>query len=359
MKIGIIGTGAIAPAYIKGMALFPEHLELVACADIQEDRAQIFAKANNLEARSITNLLASDDIDLILNLTIPAAHADVSLQILQAGKHVYSEKPLAATLEDGRKIMELAHEKGLRVGCAPDTFLGAGGQTARRLIEEGAIGKPVAATAFMMGRGPDSWHPNPFFYYVAGGGPMLDMGPYYLTALVNLLGSMDTVTGISGRGIEGRVAGHEGVRGQPIPVSVNTHIAGMAQFEQGTIATLIMSFDVWAVNLPRIEIYGTEGSISVPDPNHFDGTVKLWQPSTDKWQDVESVHRGDVLRGVGVADMAEAIQANKPHRASGEMALHVLETMLAFEESSAEKQHIRLKTRAPQPEALATNLTST
>jgi predicted dehydrogenase len=356
MRIGIIGTGAIAPAYLKGMALFPESLNVVACADIQEERAQAFAATHSLEARSLANLLASDDIDLILNLTIPAAHADVSLQILQSGKHVYSEKPLAVTVEDGRRIVGLAQEKGLRVGCAPDTFLGAGGQTARRLIEAGAIGKPVAATAFMMGRGPDSWHPNPFFYYVAGGGPMLDMGPYYLTALVNLLGPIETVTGISGRGVEGRVAGHESVRGQPIPISVNTHIAGMAQFEQGAIATLIMSFDVWAVNLPRIEIYGTEGSLSVPDPNNFDGAVKLWQPENHQWQDVESVHRPDVLRGIGVADMADAIQENKPHRASGEMALHVLETMLAFEESSTEKQHVRLTTRTSQPEALAPNL---
>jgi predicted dehydrogenase len=356
MRIGIIGTGAIAPAYLKGMALFPEVLEVVACADIQEDRAQAFAAKNSLEARSLSNLLASDDIDIILNLTIPAAHADVSLQILQAGKHVYAEKPLAASLEDGQQVMALAVEKGLRVGCAPDTFLGAGGQTARRLIEAGAIGRPIAATAFMMGRGPDSWHPNPFFYYVAGGGPMLDMGPYYLTALVNLLGSIDSVAGISSRAYETRVAGHEGVRGQAIPVSVNTHVAGMAQFSQGAVATLIMSFDIWAHNLPRIEIYGTEGSLVVPDPNNFNGTVQLWQPEVNAWVDVRSEHRDDVLRGIGVADMAQAIQANKPHRASGEMALHVLEAMLAFEQSSNEKQHIRLQNPTAQPAPLAPNL---
>jgi predicted dehydrogenase len=358
MKIGIIGTGAIAPAYLKGMALFPERLEVVACADIQEDRAQAFAEKNNLQGRSIANLLASDDIELVLNLTVPAAHKEVSLQILEAGKHVYAEKPLAVTLEDGQAIMTKANEKGLRVGSAPDTFLGSGGQTARRLIESGAIGKPIAATAFMMGRGPDSWHPNPFFYYVPGGGPMLDMGPYYLTALVNLLGSIETVAGISGAGVEGRVAGHEGVRGQPIPVSVTTHVAGTARFEQGAIATIIMSFDIWNHTMPRIEIYGTEGSIMVPDPNNFDGVVKIWKPGQEwnQWETAETVHRPDVLRGIGVADMAEAIQNNKPHRASGEMALHVLETMLAFDASSESKQHVQLKTRTAQPEALAPNL---
>jgi predicted dehydrogenase len=356
MKIGIIGTGAIAPVYMAGMGQFPDDVEIVACADIQEERAKAFAEAHSLEARSIDALLASDDIELIVNLTIPAAHYELNTRILKAGKHLYSEKPLGLSFEEAEKSLALAAEKGLRVGCAPDTMMGEGIQTARRLIDEGAIGRPLSASAFMMYHGPDSWHPNPFFYFAPGGGPMLDMGPYYLGALVYLMGSIASVTGMVNKAFDERIAGHEAIRGQRIPVTVNTHVTGLAQFEQGAIATLIMSFDTWKSYLPRLEIHGTEGSLSLPNPNVFEGTVQLWKPDTKEWRDVESRHRGDFQRGVGVADMAQAIQANRPHQASGELALHLLEAMLAFEQSAQEKQHILIKTRITQPEALAPNL---
>lgn len=356
MRIGIIGTGAIAPVYMTGMGQFPEALKIVACADIQDERAQVFAANNGLEARSIEQLLASDDIDLIVNLSIPAAHLDINLKILNAGKHLYSEKPLGLNMDEGQQILALAKEKGLRVGCAPDTMMGEGIQTARRLIDEGVIGRPLSASAFMMYHGPDNWHPNPFFYFAPGAGPMLDMGPYYLGALVYLLGSISRVSGMTSRAFDERIAGHEAIRGQKIPVTVNTHITGTAQFEQGTIATVIMSFDTWKTYLPRLEIHGTEASLSLPNPNIFEGTVQLWKPDTKEWRDIESQHRGDFQRGIGVVDMAQAIASNRPHLASGELALHLLEAMLAFEQSAEEKRHIDLKTRTTQPEALAANL---
>ncbi|MEL7236470.1 MAG: Gfo/Idh/MocA family oxidoreductase, partial [Chloroflexota bacterium] len=302
------------------------------------------------------NLLASDDVEIIINLTIPAVHAKVTMQILEAGKHAYCEKPLAITLPDAEAVMQLAGEKNLRVGCAPDTFLGSGGQTARRAIDEGRIGRPVSATAFFEGPGPDSWHPNPFFYYTEGGGPMLDMGPYYVTALVNLLGSVASVAAMTGTGFDNRVAGHEGVRGQPIPVSVTTHAAGVLGFGSGAIATVITSFDVWQDTLPHIEIHGTKGSLSVPDPNRFDGEVKVWTPETGGWEPVASQHRSDIQRGIGVADMAHSIRAGEPHRASGDLALHVLEIMLAFDVSAQQEQHLAIQHGVEQPAALSPNL---
>lgn len=358
LKIGIIGTGAIAPAYMKGMAHFSEDIQPIACADLNQERAQAFAEKYSLQAQSVDDLLANPEIDIVLNLTIPAAHAEVSQQILNAGKHTYCEKPLAVNLADGQTVMNLAREKGLRVGTAPDTFLGSGGQTARRVIEEGAIGRPLSATAFFQSPGPDSWHPNPFFYYTAGGGPMLDMGPYYLTALINLLGTATTVTGMTGTGFDNRVAGYQAIKGQPIPVSVSTHAAGVIAFESGVIATMITSFDVWKDHLPRIEIHGTKGSLSVPDPNRFDGTVEIWTAEVREWKAVESQHRGDIQRGIGLADMSRMIQAGKPHRASGDMALHALEIMLAFDESARQKQHISIKNRVEQPAMLPSNLST-
>ncbi|MGJ3238614.1 MAG: Gfo/Idh/MocA family protein [Anaerolineae bacterium] len=355
-NIGIIGTGAIAPAYMTGLSAFPEDTQVVACADLNFERASAFAQQYGFEAMSIDGLLAADHIDIILNLTIPAAHATVSQQIIDAGKHVYLEKPLAITLDDGQAVMERAHKKGLRVGCAPDTFLGAGGQTARRLIDEGAIGQPVSANAFMMSHGPDSWHPNPFFYFVEGGGPMLDMGPYYLTALVNLLGPIASVAGMTNRAFTERAAGHEAIRGQNIPVTIDTHVSGLMRFQSGVVGTIITSFDTWKSTLPRIEVHGTKGSLIIPDPNTFGGDVMLYTPETGEWQTATHQHRGDIQRGIGVADMARCIEANAPHRANGAIALHVLETMLAFGQSSAEETFVTIENQVERPPALPANL---
>ncbi|MDQ7028095.1 MAG: Gfo/Idh/MocA family oxidoreductase [Anaerolineae bacterium] len=356
MKIGMIGTGTIAPAYMRGLALFEDDVQVVACADLNIERAQAFATDYHLRALSVDDLLADNEVDIVLNLTIPIAHAEVALKTIAAGKHAYAEKPLAIKGADGKKILAAAKAASMRVACAPDTFLGAGGQTARHLIESGAIGRPIAATAFMLSRGPEPWHPNPFFYYQAGGGPMLDMGPYYLTALVNLLGSMRRVAALTARGVTDRVAGHEGVKGQAVPVEVQTHYSGSIEFASGAIATVITSFDIWKHNLPRIEIHGTEGSLSVPDPNTFAGAVRLWQPSSNEWTEIEHTHRSDVQRGIGLVDMARCIEEGKEARASGALAYHVLDAMLAFETSSERGQTIVLDEMDVQPSPLPQNI---
>ncbi len=352
MKVGILGTGNIAPAYIKGCSKFPEDIQVVACADLFLERAQAFAKTNHLQAQSIEDLLNNVELDLIINLTIPDAHAEVSLQIIEAGKHVYVEKPLALNREEAFSVIEAAKEKGLRVGCAPDTFLGAGGQTSRQVIDRGDIGTPIAATAFWAYHGHESWHPNPSFYYQPGGGPLFDMGPYYLTALVNLLGPIQSVSAMTKRSFNTRVAQHESIKGQEIPVNVDTHVAGNVRFVNGAIATIITSFDLWTHHLPCIEIYGTKGTLIVPDPNQFDGDVKVWTAESQEWRLVVPVGRSDVQRGIGVADMARAIAHNEAHRASGELAYHVLDTMQAFDESSAQQQHITLNSEPEQPAIL-------
>ncbi len=355
LNIGIIGTGNIAPAYIRGCAPF-DAIKIVACADILIERAEAFAAEHSLNANSVDDLLARDDIDIVINLTIPAAHAEVSLQIIAAGKHAYSEKPLALNRADGKKVVKAAAKAGLRLGCAPDTFLGGGGQTARKAIDDGMIGAPVAATAFFLSHGPESWHPNAGFYYLKGGGPLFDMGPYYLTALVNLMGPVARVAGSARMTFPERIATSEALMGQVLPVEVNTHIAGTLEFESGAIATIITSFDIWGHHLPWMEIHGTDGSLTVPDPNRFDGEVSTLKGDSREWNDFPLTHTTNIGRGAGVADMAYAIQSGRPHRASGDLAFHVLDIMQALEESSAEGRHIEIESTLDQPLALPAGL---
>jgi len=355
LNVGIIGTGNIAPAYIQGCAPF-DVIKLTACADILKDRAQAFAAEHGLTAYSVDDLLARDDIDIVINLTLPATHAEVSLQIIEAGKHAYCEKPLAISRADGEGVIKAAAAAGRRMGCAPDTFLGGGGQTARKVIDDGLIGAPIAATATWLSHGHESWHPNAGFYYLEGGGPMLDMGPYYVTALINLMGPVARVSGAARMTFAERVATSEALMGQRLPVEVNTHVAGTLEFESGAIATVIMSFDVWGHNLPLIEIHGEDGSLSVPDPNRFDGDVSILKGGTRDWVDIPLSHSTNIGRGAGVADMAQAIQSGRPHRASGDLAFHALDIMLALEESSEQGRHIEIKSTLEQPAALPAGL---
>ena len=355
LKVGIIGTGNIAPAYIRGCAPF-EVIKLTACADILTDRAGAFGAEHGLAAYSVDDLLARDDIDIVINLTIPLAHAEVSLQIIEAGKHVYCEKPLAVDRDDGARVVSAAQAAGLRIGCAPDTFLGGGGQTARKVIDDGLIGKPVAATAFWLSRGHERWHPNAGFYYLKGGGPHFDMGPYYLTALVNLMGPVARVSSAAQRTFPERIATSEALMGQVLPVEVNTHVAGTLEFESGTIATVILSFDVWGNHLPEIEIHGERGSLSAPDPNRFDGDLRLLEGGASDWIDIPLTHSTNIGRGAGVADMAYAIQSGRPHRASGDLAFHVLDIMSALDESEEQGRHINIKSTLDQPAALPAGL---
>lgn len=357
VKVGVIGTGNIAPAYINGCRQYAI-LDVVACADIDIERAKQFAGEHNLIAMTVDELLSDDAIQIVINLTIPKVHAEVSTRIAQAGKHVYSEKPLGLTREEGQMLINSAKSANVLVGCAPDTFLGGSAQTCRKLIDDGWIGTPVAATAFMMGHGPESWHPNPFFFYQFGGGPVFDMAPYYLTALVNLLGAIERVSAITNKSFEQRIATSDEYYGKQIPVEVNTHVAGTLGFANGVVGTMIMSFDVWNHQLPRIEIYGSEGTLSVPDPNWFDGEVKLWLAKEGEWRTIPATHPTDIKRGTGVADMAYAVLSGRPHRASGDLAYHVLDVMCAFDESSESGQHIQIESKVERPNALPMGLIS-
>ena len=345
--VGIIGCGNISSAYVNGCRAF-EHLRLAAVADIRPEVAQARAAEYGLAcAGSVEALLADPDIDIVVNLTVPDAHAAVSLAILEAGKHVYSEKPLAVERAGGRAILDAAAARGLRVGCAPDTFLGGGLQTCRKLIDDGAIGRPVAAVAFMLGHGPEGWHPNPAFFYRRGAGPLFDMGPYYLTALIHLLGPVERVAAMARASFAERVA----AGGARLPVEVPTHVAGTLAMAGGLPATMITSFDVWSHSLPRLEVYGSEGSLSVPDPNTFGGPVRLWRVG-GSWEDAPLSHSDAVGRGVGLADMALAIRDGRPHRATGEMAYHVLDVMHSFYDAAAEGRTVTPASTCRQPEAL-------
>jgi len=350
LNVGIIGCGNISGIYFKTCQKL-DTTKITACADLLIERAQAKAKEFDIpKACSVDEILKDPAIDIILNLTIPKAHAEVAQAALKAGKHVYGEKPLATNRADGLKILEAAKRKKLRVGSAPDTFLGAGIQTCRKLIEDGWIGEPIAATAFMTCHGHEGWHPDPEFYYKVGGGPMLDMGPYYLTALVNLMGPVKRVSGATRVTFPNRLITSQPKYGTVIKVDTPTHIAGTFEFANGAIGTIITSFDVWAASLPRIEIYGTAGTLSVPDPNGFGGPIKLFRPGQPDWVEMPlAFGYADNSRGLGVADMAAAIQSGRPHRASGELAYHVLDVMLSFEDACTAGKYIELKSTCKQP----------
>ena len=356
-KIGVIGCGNISDIYLEAKKKF-DILDIVACADLDLERAQAQAQKHNIPKVCTTQeLLADPDIEIVLNITIPKAHAEVALAAVAAGKSVYNEKPLTITREDGAKLLQLARRKGVRVGGAPDTFLGAGLQTCRKLIDDGMIGEPVAATAFMLGHGPESWHPSPEFYYEVGGGPMFDMGPYYLTALVSLLGPVRRVTGSARVSFAERLITSQPKYGKKVTVETPTHVAGVLDFAAGAVGTIITSFDVWAHNLPRIEIYGSEGSLSAPDPNTFGGPVRVRRAGANEWSDVPLAYGyAENSRGLGVADMAHALRSGRSHRANGDLAFHVLDIMHAIHDASSESRHIELKSTCQRPAAFPLNL---
>lgn len=354
IKVGVIGCGNISSIYLQNCKQY-DHLEVVACADLDVARAEAKAKEFGVPtAYSVEQLLADPAIDIVINLTIPAAHAEICVKALEAGKHVYVEKPLAVTREEGQQVLELAQEKGLLVGSAPETFMGGGIQTCRKLIDEGQIGKPVAATAFMMSRGHEHWHPDPEFYYKVGGGPMFDMGPYYLTALVNLLGPIRSISGSASISFPERTVTSEPKKGTKMKVEIPTHVTGVLDFVNGAVATVVMSFDIFGgSSLPPIEIYGSEGTLKVPDPNTFGGPVLLSRKGEDSWSEVELTHGNTGnSRGIGVADMAHAIQQQRPHRANGDLAYHVLEAMHGFHDAARSGQRYVMKSNCELPAAL-------
>lgn len=354
LGVGIIGAGNISPAYIKAMRGFPG-LDIRGIADMRPEAAAARAAEFGLTAVSIDALLADPAVAIIVNLTIPRAHVEVGLRALAADKHVHGEKPLGVTFAEGQKLLAAAREKGLRVGSAPDTFLGGAHQQCRQLVDSGAVGKIVGGTAFFACPGHERWHPDPAFYYDIGGGPMLDMGPYYITDLVNLLGPVASVVARSATPQQERMIYSEPKRGQLMPVKVATHVAGLLSFRSGALIQMTMSFDVPAHRHLPFELYGTEASLLVPDPNMFGGDIKLRTPVDKEWQDVPVTlpFADGNYRSLGVADLAAAILDNRPHRASGELALHVLEVMEAFGRSSDTGQPVEISTTVERPAPLA------
>jgi predicted dehydrogenase len=359
VRIGLIGCGAISGKYLQTSQNFPI-LQIASCADINPQAAADKAKEFNIpKVQSVEELLNDDSIDVVLNLTVPKAHAPVSLQALQHGKHVYLEKPLAVTRDDGKAIMAEARKRKLSVGCAPDTFLGSGLQTARKAIDDGLIGRPVAFTAFMMCPGHEHWHPSPEFYYEVGGGPMLDMGPYYVTALMNLLGPVKRLSGLANIAIGRRTITSKPKFGKEMIVETPDNIVGSMEFEQGAIGTLFTSF---ATRFPQysgdnpITIFGEEGTLLVSNPNHFDGAIKLRRKDDPDFIELPPVFSHPYERAVGLADMAHAIRGRRPIRASGQQALAVLDVMLGFLDSSDSGKAYRPKIKYKRPAPMPTDL---
>jgi len=363
MRIGVLGCGHVSDQYFQGLALH-DLLEVAACADLDRARAEQKATQHGVpRACSPDELLADPEVDLVVNLTPPQAHAEASLAAIEAGKHVWSEKPLATNLEDARRVVDAAATAGVRLGCAPDTFLGGGIQTAIKLVDDGWIGDVIAGgVALVTEPGYESWHPDVASFYRAGGGPALDLGPYYVAALVAILGPVRRVTGIARPTWPERTVGIGPRRGERIPVEVPTHVTGTLEFDSGALVTALMSWDVWATRLPYIEIYGSAGSLSMANPDEFDGEPRLRRagredleqppppPGTVHWSPIPLAHPGHVRRGVGVGDIAEAVRDGRPHRASGEFAYHVLEVLLAL--TRAEAGQIEIESRCPRPAPL-------
>lgn len=365
LRIGVVGCGNIAATYLNNASLFPS-VRIVCCTDIDLAQAKRRAAEFGLEAARVEVMLERSDIDLVLNLTVPAAHFEISRAALQNGKHVYTEKPLGVNRTEGRQLLEEADRAGCLIGSAPDTFLGAAGRRARQLIDEGRIGRPVTATAFMLGRGMEHWHPDPAFYYQPGAGPLFDMGPYYLTMLVSLLGPVARVQSLAGRGQEERLITAPGaLEGTTFPVATPTTVLSLLEFACGTIVTFGTSWDVFRHSSHPIEIHGTEGSLRLPDPDTFGGTVSLSEQG-GAWIDHDSAElafgqhnwpfdapdRAN-YRMLAVADMAAAIHENRSPRASAVLAQHVLEVMTSIADAADTGQAVNIPGTLERPDPLS------
>ncbi|MHB8062300.1 MAG: Gfo/Idh/MocA family protein [Ruminiclostridium sp.] len=354
IKVGIIGCGNISGIYLQNLTSTFINTEVWAIGDLVEERALAAQQKYNIQnIFTLEEMLNSKDIQIIVNLSTPKDHFGICKKVLEAGKHVYVEKPLSLQLEQGLELQELAEKNNLLLGGAPDTFLGAGLQTCRKAIDDGLIGDVIGATAFMVCHGHESWHPDPEFYYDIGGGPMFDMGPYYLTALVSLIGPAKTVAGMNSITFKQRTITSEKKFGKVIDVKVPTHVAGTIEFKNGAIASIITSFDVWGSTLPRIEIYGSRGTLIVPDPNIFGGTVKIQTYFEKEFKELPLTHiYSEDSRGLGVADMADAISNSRVNIANGYLTGHVLEIMHAFHDSAEKRTFIDLKTDCDRPRPL-------
>jgi predicted dehydrogenase len=365
LGIGVIGCGNISETYLRNASLF-HGVTLRACADVAPEAARQRAAEYGIRALTVDELLHADDVDLVLNLTVPNAHFDISMACLTADKHVFTEKPLAVTAAQGRALVEEARQRGLALGSAPDTFLGAAGRLARRMMDEEAIGRPVAGTAFMMTRGMEHWHPSPQFYYQPGGGPVLDMGPYYITMLVNLLGPARRVAAMATIGSAERLITAPGPsQGTRFEVGTPTTVMGLVEFASGAVVTVGMSWDVFRHGHHPIELHGTDGSLRLPDPDTFGGTLALSRRG-EPWKAIKT---DELLHGrinwpygapdranyrmLGVADLAHAVASGRKPRASGELALHVLETLEAMLVAAETGKAVELGEGCTRPQALS------
>jgi predicted dehydrogenase len=351
LRVGIVGAGKISGQYSATLAGLSQ-VAVTAVADLDPGRARLLADRHPAaRVVGLPDLYAAPDVDVVLNLTTPNQHAAVALAAIAAGKHVYGEKPLAATGTDGVAVIEAAASAGVRVACAPDTVLGTGVQTARVAVDAGELGTVHAATAFMTVPGHERWHPDPEFYYQQGGGPLFDMGPYYLTSLVQLLGPVRRVVGMSSRPRSERTIGDGPRAGTTFPVDIDTHVSAVLEHESGALTTLMMSFDIWATHLPSIELYGSGGSLSVPDPNYFAGDVRLLTAGSDAWTVLPpSAGYAGAGRGVGLLDLGEALAEDRPHRTGADVALHVLDVMESIQTSAHGGASVPVRTTCRRPE---------
>lgn len=353
LRVGLVGTGVISRQYLDQLPALP-NLVLAAVPDLDHARAAAVAAEHGVPAMGVEDLLSHPGVDVVLNLTVPSAHVEVGTRALAAGKHLYAEKPLALSPGEATGMLELARSNGLRVGSAPDTVLGTGVQTARHLLDQGRIGEPVAAAAHWSSPGHEAWHPAPEFYYRPGGGPLFDMGPYYLSALVSLLGPAARVVGHASRSSRASTVAQGPAAGRSVQVDVDTHVSATLEHASGLTSTITTSFEVWATRAPLLELHGTRGTISVADPNYFSEPTEVWTVDEPGWREAppEGGYAG-AGRGVGLADMARAIQTDRPHRASGDLAFHVLEIMDAALVSSRERRAVDLRSTVPRPDAVA------
>jgi predicted dehydrogenase len=358
-RIGIIGCGNIAPLYLKTLKQIP-WIKIASFVDGLPDRASAFSQKYGGIATSLDDMLRDESLHAVVNLTPATAHAGVTRAALAAGRAVFSEKPLGIDFLEGQQLLELATGKGLRLGCAPDTVLGVGLQTARSAIDRGLIGEPIGGSGFMLGFGPEWWHPNPEIFYGPGAGPLFDMGPYYLTAFASLLGPARSIIGSARSGVGERIIHATGRVGDRFGATAPTHVSSIIEFVSGATVTLTTSFDVKATKLRNIEIYGSEATLRVPDPNTFDGPVQIKGILADEWRDLPlPTANTPQQRGIGLADMLSAAAADEPHRASAELALHVLELMTMTLQSAETGRRIDLTTTFERPNpidyALPTN----
>jgi len=368
LGVGIIGAGSISAAYLRLAPLF-RGFSIRAIADLNAEAASARAAEFGIRAETVDGLLAADDIDVVVNLTIPAAHFEVTKSILEAGKHAYSEKPVVLTRPEGEALAALAAARNLQVGSAPDTFLGGSHQQARQLIDDGAIGPVVSGTAYVMGPGMEHWHPNPDFFFLPGAGPVLDIGPYYITNLVNMIGPVQRVAALSQTAYQTRTITSEPRRGETVPVKTPTTLMALLEFDSGAIITLGASWDVKAHGHSNMELYGSEGSLFVPDPNFFGGTLKLagadgavhgiepWaHPFGIPNEGTEGNDPRANYRCAGLADMVVALQENRPHRCALELATHSVDVMTAILTSAESGGFVDMTTTCARPESLTPEL---